>query len=131
MTQDSSPPSSDRVFRSWVAEKACVLHVLSGTVGIATAFHEPGEYVSPINNEPVPATVFVLGEHSFLADDASRFVKLNSAVADVYIAFGEQLGELLKGTMQTCSKIGVDPEQGIAVIASVLREQLAKLGGNG
>lgn len=127
MNPDSTRPSDDQAFRSWVAEKACVMHMTTGVVGIATAYHEPGEYVSPLNGEAVPAHVFCIGEHSFVADDAERFMKLSPALADTFISFSEALGQLLKLAMTGAAQRNVEPEQAVKIFASVLREQVTRL----
>lgn len=127
MNPDSTLPNSALVFRSWASEKACVMHVKTGVVGIANAYHEANVYVSPLNGQPVPAPVFVLGEHSFIADDHTAFMLLSPSLADVYISFSQQLGELMLMSMQHAGTKNVDPEHALTIYVSVLNEQISRL----
>ncbi len=123
-----STETTETDHRSWIRERATVLHLPSGAIGAATAYHEPGAFVSPVNGKRVHSPVLMLGEHAFIATSPSiAFRKLSDVLTELYASFAEQHAELLKQTMRLSAVRCIDPKESVTVILSVLREQLRAL----
>ena len=69
------------------ASRAWVLVKGTSVVGRALKLHAPGEYTSPVNDQPVDAPVLeLLGGHAFVAQegDAANFVEIDERAANYH-----------------------------------------------
>lgn len=121
--------------RKLVDDHAWIFHIPTLTVGRVKKFYGPdGEtYVSTINQEPVlegeqPAPVLELEEgHTFVAHEASVFLRLSEGEVKFYESFRTALGNFLRDAAIYAGKENVAKHTMTTLIASALTEQAAML----
>jgi hypothetical protein len=112
----------------WAGEGACVMHLPTGTIGIAVHYHDGDEsQYRGSDGDVVPGPILEVGQHTFIARDPTAFVRLSPLVAECYVAFAHGLGELMRSAMMAAARRGVAPEGAVMCFSAVLREQLARL----
>lgn len=107
------------------ASRAWVLVKGTSVVGRALKLHAPGEYTSPVNDQPVDAPVLeLLGGHAFVAQegDAANFVEIDERAANYYRAMLQSLGRVLAESMTMGESLGVGKELAPVLVRSALEE---------
>lgn len=124
------PTTTTEDILSWIRERAFVLHLPTGTVGVATRYFDGvlEKWIHPVHG-PVSGPVFELDPgHALVASDPAVFSRLTDQEALVHASFAEQHAELARETMRFAAKNGVDPSRTMISIVSVMREQARAMG---
>ena len=122
-----------------VQRRAFLLHPETGTVGEAAKLHAPGDYVSPLNKQPVNALVleFASGD-TFVVKGPDTFVPLTDPEQLAYVALVRMLSSAVEiaGRGAAAAKVPMDifgvlagsalRQQEQAVARSVLDAQAAR-----
>lgn len=109
-----------------------LLHVSTLRVDVPVVFHLPGEYISPVNGEPVNACVVEMksGESFVVRPGAhlTTFVELGEGEMRFYLEATEHMGTALAEAMAMGPRCGVrEPQTAILLLVALLRRQSSGL----
>lgn len=128
-----SSTTVDRI-RSWESEGAYVLHRPTGTIGRAGHYFDGvrEQYTPPKKDgedkpTPVQDPVLLVGPNSFVVKNPEIFVELTPQAARFFSSAHEHLAEFMRGAMVRARSFNVEPEEALAVLEFLLRDQLQKI----
>lgn len=123
--------------REAVEKNIWAVHLESGVIGHVTRLYGDGEFVSPLNNKPVPGMVLELTEdlddntqkrHTFAVKGWTfPVLPLSNAEAKFFFSVQALMRHLLAEVPKFGKALKVDPARGVALLESALRAQLRLL----
>lgn len=109
-----------------VATNALVLHKPTSVVGKVQRFYAPGEYVSPLNDQPLDAYALEIltseGAHVLLAVE-ENYLALSQAAAKLFIVAMVEYTRAMLKVAETAKQAGVDDSVARALMFATVTTQ--------